>query len=131
MTGFIDTKTWQAPIEILDEVLESSLLPILESALRNSSFLELSKEADVYHSYLKLLRAMCKQKNLLAALIKVDKQYKPPQIDSIFVLLGKLNELGSIFLSLNTYKQEQPSDQASSKTAEMIAQDVKETYELM
>lgn len=55
---------------------------------------------------------MCKQKNLLAALIKVDKQYKPPQIDSIFVLLGKLNELGSIFLSLNTYKQEQPSDQA-------------------
>ena len=37
---------------MLDEIMESALLPILESALRNSSFLELSKEADVYASYL-------------------------------------------------------------------------------
>ena len=37
---------------MLDEIMESALLPILESALRNSSFLELSKEADVYSSYL-------------------------------------------------------------------------------
>ena len=52
MSGFIDSKTWKASVETLDEVLESALLPILESALRNSSFLELSKEADLYHSYL-------------------------------------------------------------------------------
>ena len=52
VAGFIASKTWKAPIEMLDEILESALLPILESALRNSSFLELSKEAEVYHSYL-------------------------------------------------------------------------------
>ena len=52
MSGFIKSKTWKAPVELLDEVMESALLPILESALRNSSFLELSKEAEVYHSYL-------------------------------------------------------------------------------
>jgi len=52
MSGFIDSKTWKAPLEIFEEVMESALLPILESALRNSSFLELSKEADLYHSYL-------------------------------------------------------------------------------
>ena len=50
--GFICSKKWQAPVELLDELLESALMPILEQALRNSSFLELSKEADVYHSYL-------------------------------------------------------------------------------
>lgn len=37
---------------MLEEIMESALMPILESALRNSSFLELSKEAEVYHSYL-------------------------------------------------------------------------------
>ena len=52
ISGFINSKIWKAPIEMLDEIMESALLPILESALRNSSFLELSKEADVYSSYL-------------------------------------------------------------------------------
>ena len=52
LCGFIGSKSWKAPVDMLDEILESALLPILESALRNSSFLELSKEAEVYHSYL-------------------------------------------------------------------------------
>lgn len=52
VSGFFGSKTWKAPVELLDEILKSSLLPILEQALRNSSFLELSKEAEVYHSYL-------------------------------------------------------------------------------
>ena len=42
----------------------------------------------------------------MPTLVKLDKRYKPEQIDSIHVLLGKLNELGSIFLSLNTFKQQ-------------------------
>ena len=52
ISGFINSKSWTAPVELLEEVMESALMPILESALRNSSFLELSKEAEVYHSYL-------------------------------------------------------------------------------
>ena len=28
--GFIGSSTWQAPVELLDELLESALLPILE-----------------------------------------------------------------------------------------------------
>jgi len=58
IAGFINSKAWKAPVEMLDEILDSALMPILESALRNSSFLELSKEAEVYHSYLELLRAI-------------------------------------------------------------------------
>lgn len=91
------------------------MVPILEQALRNSSFLELSKEADVYHSYLELLRALCKQEKLLPMLMKIDKRYKPEQIEPIYGLLGKLNELGSIFLSLNTFKQQADT---SSKVSE-------------
>jgi len=52
ISGFINSKSWKAPVTMLDEILESALCPILENALRNSSFLELSKEAEVYHSYL-------------------------------------------------------------------------------
>lgn len=67
---------------------------------------------------------------MLPALIKIDKQYKPEQTEPIHVLLGKLNELGTIFLTLNQYKQDTTAD-ASSKTAEAIAKDVKETYEIV
>jgi hypothetical protein len=52
VSGFVGSKSWQAPVELLDDLLESAMMPILEQALRNSSFLELSKEAEVYHSYL-------------------------------------------------------------------------------
>ena len=50
LSGFVDSEEWKAGEEMLEELLESALLPIIESALRNSSFLELSKEADLYHA---------------------------------------------------------------------------------
>ena len=49
---------------------------------------------------------MSSQESLLPALTKIDKRYKPEQIEPIHILLGKLNELGTIFLSLNTFKQQ-------------------------
>lgn len=59
VSGFVASKTWKAPVQLLEEIMESALLPILEQALRNSSFLELSKEADVYHSYLGKYNRIC------------------------------------------------------------------------
>lgn len=59
--------------------------------------------------FIELLRAISKQENLLPCLITIDKRYKPEQIEPIHTLLGKLNELGTIFLSLNTYKQQADS----------------------
>jgi hypothetical protein len=35
-----------------DLILESSLLPILESAMRSGSLLEMAKETELYNSYL-------------------------------------------------------------------------------
>lgn len=60
--------------------------------------------------------------------MNINKHYKPEQIESIHVLLGKLNELGTIFLSLNTYKQQ---TETTSKVSENLAKDVKETYEIL
>ena len=33
-------------------MLESALMPLLESAFRNGSWLDMAKEYEVYHSYL-------------------------------------------------------------------------------
>ena len=51
-TGFFNSDEWTAPEDMIDDILESALLPILESAFRNGSILEISKEAETYHSYL-------------------------------------------------------------------------------
>jgi hypothetical protein len=50
--NFINCKEWKAGSQVLDIILESALLPLLESAFRNGSWLEMAKEYEVYHSYL-------------------------------------------------------------------------------
>lgn len=51
-SNFINCKEWKAGEEVLNIILESALLPLLESAFRNGSWLEMAKEYEVYHSYL-------------------------------------------------------------------------------
>lgn len=51
-SSFIDCKDWLATEEVAGIVLESALLPLLENAFRNGSWLEMAKEHEVYHSYL-------------------------------------------------------------------------------
>ena len=41
--------------QMKDLILESALLPILESALRSGSLLEMAKEIQLYNSYLDLI----------------------------------------------------------------------------
>ena len=51
-TNFLNCKEWKAGEQVKDIVLESALLPLLEAAFRNGSWLEMAKEYEVYHSYL-------------------------------------------------------------------------------
>jgi len=122
---------WEASTQLVEQILESALLPILESAFRNGSFLDMAKEAQVYHSYCALTRAIAGQKNLAACLVEIDKRYKPVQVEPIYKLLSKLNDLATIFLNcltdtLTENKVEQPQDES-----EMLARDVKKTYDLV
>jgi len=50
--NFFTSNEWQADKEVLDIIFESPLLPLLESAFRNGSWLDMAKEASVYHSYM-------------------------------------------------------------------------------
>ena len=51
---------------------------------------------------LALTRAIANQKNLAKCLVEIDKQYKPQQVEPIYKLVGKLNDLASIFLNCLT-----------------------------
>ena len=51
-SNFISSKEWKATEEVQAIILESALLPLLESAFRNGSWLEMAKEHEVYHSYM-------------------------------------------------------------------------------
>lgn len=51
-TNFLNTKQWKANENVEIIILESPLLPLLESAFRNGSWLDMAKESEVYHSYL-------------------------------------------------------------------------------
>ena len=52
LTNFLDSKDWQPSKKLVHEICESSLLPLLESALRSASLLEMAKEASLNQSYL-------------------------------------------------------------------------------
>lgn len=51
-SNFIDSKEWEASEEVAHAIMESALLPLLEQAFRNGSWLDMAKAADVYASYL-------------------------------------------------------------------------------
>lgn len=100
--NFFTSKEWSADREVLEIILESPLLPLLESAFRNGSWLDMAKEAPVYHSYMALTRSLASQENLVDCLVEIPKKYKPIQTEPIYKLLIKLNDLASIFLQCLT-----------------------------
>lgn len=51
-SNFLCSKEWQASESVAKMILESSLLPLLEQAFRNGSWLDMAKAAEVYSSYL-------------------------------------------------------------------------------
>lgn len=51
-SNFIISKEWTATEKVLNIILESALMPLLESAFRNGSWLDMAKENEIYHSYL-------------------------------------------------------------------------------
>lgn len=51
-SNFLGSKEWEASDEVGDIILESALLPLLEQAFWNGSWLDMAKAAEVYASYL-------------------------------------------------------------------------------
>lgn len=119
---------WEASSSLVTQILSSALLPIIEAAFRNGSFLDMAKESQVYHSYCALARAIAGQKNLAVCLIDIDKRYKPVQVEPVYKLLSKLNDLATIFLNCLTENLNVEKEQDDS---EKLARDVRNTYEIV
>jgi hypothetical protein len=58
-------------------VLESSLLPLLESAFRSASLLEMSKESELNQCYLRLARVVSGHRSLVPLLMPLPENYVP------------------------------------------------------
>ena len=61
--------------KIKEIFLESALLPVLESALRSGSILEMAKELDVYLAYLNLVEAIATKQHLFGLLMDIGGNY--------------------------------------------------------
>jgi hypothetical protein len=96
-------------------ILESSLLPILEAALRSGSLLEIAKESTLFNTYLDIVEQLCKNQKLMFVLQDLSKDYIPAQKVSISKLLLKLAEQSQIFISV--WNNEDSSDDDNQDTS--------------
>ena len=73
---------------VLGDILKGScVLPLIETALRSSSILEISKEFTLFSAYLELIRNIAKDPATISCLLPLEKKYKPVQGESILSLL--------------------------------------------
>ena len=97
LSDFFDAPELKTSDKLLNLFLESSILPCLESAFRGGTLLDLSKEADLYYSYLELAVKLSKNPTLVPLLLDISKDYKPVQTESVYSLLSALYERVKVF----------------------------------
>lgn len=98
LSNFFNSQEFNFDSNFYDSILQSCLLPCIESSLRGGTLLEMSKEESLYYAYLKLINNFSSNKQLIPLLLDIPKDYLPSQTESIFSLLKALNNVGSIFL---------------------------------
>lgn len=79
LTYFLDTKEPIQDARVGEIIKESCLLPIIENALRSSSILDVSKEFNLFMSYLKLTRLLSQSPITIGCLLEIDAKYQPKQ----------------------------------------------------
>lgn len=119
--------TGSKKIDMKDIILESALLPILESAMRSGSLLEMAKQAQLYNVYLDLIVEMAQNKKYIILLDKISREFVPEQKNSIQNLLEKVAGQSQIFVNALSDKgqvsssgKESEDDKKSRALAERI-----------
>ena len=119
LTGFFNYNISSKLNEIAKLIIESCLLPCIESELRGGVLSELINKFDLFIQYLYLITMFSRNSYLYQLLLKINPDYKPIQTQSIFELLSKLKETGEIFLNCiknnNTIKTEQLTQKTLAK----------------
>ena len=96
--GIIMNKVLSAKYNFKEFILENALLPFLENAFRSGLILEISKEIELFKTYLDFKLAMSANNELTTLLMNIGNWYEPPQTEPIYKLLEKLTTLADIFL---------------------------------
>lgn len=112
---------------IINLILESALLLVLENALRSGSLLEMAKEYELFISYLDFIKSVAQDPEAIKLLVDIGPLYQPPQIDSVAKLLSKLQGLAQIFLTALT---DSAADSDSEKPRN-LAKQISDTNEVV
>lgn len=57
----------------------SCLLPLIESAFRSGSLLDISKDVDLFVEYLGIVKGLARNPATVDCLLEIDRKYKPEQ----------------------------------------------------
>jgi len=70
----LNFKSWDPPKTLLNTLIESALLPMLETAL-NNSLVDMTKELDLMIGYFKLIKIITRHKVLIPLFFDLDPHY--------------------------------------------------------
>ena len=77
--SFLDCERPLTDSKLAEIIKNSCLLPLIESALRSGSLLDISKEADLFRSYLNIIKSLANNPGTVSCLLDIDPKYKPSQ----------------------------------------------------
>ena len=127
LSNFFNTNKFEMNDKLMNIFLESPILPCLESAYRGGTLLELSKDEELYMTYLKMTVIISKNHELIPLLLDISKDYKPVQTKSVYTLLSLLHDSAKIFM--NCLKQN--SSKKEKSTEEKLAIEIINTYNIV
>jgi hypothetical protein len=123
---FINNQSLEKNSFLIKAILESSLLPCLEMALRGGTLLELSKNSELFKTYLQLTVAFSNNKSLIPLLLDISKDYKPVQIESVYKLLSSIYDGAQIFI-----KCLKPNEKKQNSIEEQLANEIISSYDIV
>ena len=126
LINFFNTPNFQMNEKLMRLFLESPILPCLESAYRGGTLLELSKDSELYMTYLQLTIVLSKNHSLIPLLLDISKDYKPIQTQSVYKLLSLLYDGAKIFM--NCLK---PNGKKEKSTEEKLATEIINSYNIV
>ena len=91
LVSFLDCEVPLKDERLSEIIKESCLLPLLESATRSGSLLDISKDNELFKAYLHIVRLFASHPSTIDCILELDKDYKPQQVESLLSLLNTLN----------------------------------------
>jgi ubiquitin-protein ligase len=126
LINFFNCQNFIMNENLMKTFLESPILPCLESAFRGGTLLELSKDSELYMTYLEFTVILSKNHSLIPLLLEISKDYKPIQTQSVYELLSMLNDGAKLFM--NCLRQSAKKEKSNE---EKLATEIISTFDIV